>query len=146
MIGWLPDLDRWAGIIARYLKPGGFFYMAEFHPVVWMFDEDFRNVKYYYHNREMISMDTVGSYADESSRVRGKEYSWNHSISEVLNALIARDLRLEFFNEYSFSPYPCFRNLVQGEDGNWRVRGLEDKIPMVYSLRASRPLDGAGHS
>jgi 2-polyprenyl-3-methyl-5-hydroxy-6-metoxy-1,4-benzoquinol methylase len=42
VIGWLPDLNKWAEIIAHFLKPGGFFYMAEFHPVVWMLDEDFR--------------------------------------------------------------------------------------------------------
>jgi hypothetical protein len=41
-------------------------------------------------------------------------------------------------NEYSYSPYPCFNNIVQGADGNWRVKGLEDKIPMVYSLKATK--------
>ncbi len=28
-----PDLARWAEIIASFLRPGGFFYIAEFHPV-----------------------------------------------------------------------------------------------------------------
>lgn len=39
---WLPDLASWAGVIARYLKPGGFFYIAEAHPSARMFplDED----------------------------------------------------------------------------------------------------------
>ena len=32
VIGWLPDLNKWAEIIAYYLKPGGLFYLAEFHP------------------------------------------------------------------------------------------------------------------
>src|SRR3569833_2969415 len=50
VIGWLPDLNKWAEIIGHFLKPGGFFYMAEFHPVVWMLDEDFKEVKYSYHN------------------------------------------------------------------------------------------------
>jgi len=136
VIGWLPDLDRWSEIIFSFLKPGGFFYMAEFHPVVWMLDEDFKQVKYYYHNHEIVVMDTQGTYTDRSADIQGKEYSWNHGISEVLNALLSQKLELTFFNEYSYSPYPCFKNLIQGPDGNWRVIGIEDKIPMVYSLKA----------
>jgi 2-polyprenyl-3-methyl-5-hydroxy-6-metoxy-1,4-benzoquinol methylase len=37
-IGWLPDLDQWAGIISLYLKPGGTFYIVDFHPALWMMD------------------------------------------------------------------------------------------------------------
>jgi ubiquinone/menaquinone biosynthesis C-methylase UbiE len=138
VIGWLPDLNKWAKIISHFTKPNGFFYMAEFHPVVWMMDENFERIKYYYHNQELIEIDSEGTYTDRSADVKGKEYSWNHSISEVLNALISHGLQLSFFNEYSYSPYPCFNNIVQGPDGNWRVKGLEDKIPMVYSLKADR--------
>jgi len=141
VIGWLPDLNLWADIISHFIKPGGFFYMAEFHPVVWMLDEDFKEVKYYYHNQETIVMDAQGTYTDRYADIRGKEYSWNHSIAEVLNALLSKKLQLEFFNEYSYSPYPCFRNIIQGNDGNWRVKGFEDKIPMVYSLKASKRFD-----
>jgi hypothetical protein len=101
-----------------------------------MLDEDFKQVKYYYHNHETIVMDSQGTYTDRNADVRGKEYSWNHGISEVLNALLSQKLELAFFNEYSYSPYPCFKNLNQGTDGNWRVIGIEDKIPMVYSLKA----------
>ena len=111
--------------------------MAEFHPVVWMLDEDFGKVKYYYHNQELIAIDAQGTYANPDADIQGKEYSWNHSIGEVLNSLINQGLQLDFFNEYSYSPYPCFKNIVQGADRNWRVKGLEDKIPMVYSLRAT---------
>lgn len=134
VIGWLPELEPWARIVDRFLKPGGQFYMAEFHPVVWMLDEDFSGVKYYYHNQELIVMDSAGTYTEDSPVIEGKEYSWNHSLSEVLNALLSRGLQLRFLNEYSYSPYACFRNLVQGPDGNWRVKGLEDKLPMVYSV------------
>src|SRR5690606_19279998 len=37
VIGWLPDLDKWATIISKSLKPGGKLIFVEFHPVVWMF-------------------------------------------------------------------------------------------------------------
>lgn len=138
VIGWLPDLDKWAAIISKYLKPGGTFYMAEFHPVVWMFDDEFTHIKYYYENREVIETESKGTYTDRDADIVAMEYGWNHSISEVLNSLLNQGLKLKHFNEFSYSPYPCFNNVVQGEDGNWRIKGMEGKIPMMYSLSAIR--------
>jgi ubiquinone/menaquinone biosynthesis C-methylase UbiE len=135
-IGWLPDLDKWAGIISQFLKPGGMFYIAEFHPVVWMFDDEFTHIKYYYENRELIVTENYGTYTDRKADIKGKEYSWNHSISEVLNALIKQGLQIQRFNEFMYSPYANFSNTVQGKDGNWYIKGMEGKIPMVYSVRA----------
>jgi len=136
VVGWLPDLDKWAQIISHFLKPGGIFYMSEFHPVVWMFDEEFIHIKYYYDNRELIITENEGTYTDRNADIKGKEYSWNHSISEVLNALINAGLQMEFFNEHMYSPYPCFRNVIETEECKWHIKGMEGKIPMVYSLRA----------
>lgn len=135
-IGWLPDLDKWAGLIARYLKPGGRFYFAEFHPVLWMFDDDFTHIQYSYENRELIVTENQGTYTDREAPITGKEYSWNHSISEVLNALIGAGLQPEFFNEHMYSPYSCFRNMTETAPGKWEIRGMEGKLPMVYSLSA----------
>ena len=33
-IVWLPKLETWGKVIAEHLKPGGVFYMAEFHPAM----------------------------------------------------------------------------------------------------------------
>ena len=137
-IGWLPDLVPWAQMIAEKLKPGGIFYIAEFHPVVWMFDDDFTRIAYSYENREVIITENQGTYTDRNADIKGKEYSWNHSISEVLTALTGAGLQLKQFNEYMYSPYPCFRNVIEFEPGKWHIRGLEGKIPMLYSLKATR--------
>lgn len=138
VIGWLPDLDKWAEIIAHYLKPGGIFYMAEFHPVLWMFDDEFTHIKYAYENLEVIVTENEGTYTDRNADIKGKEYSWNHSISEVLNALISAGLKIEMFNEHMYSPYGCFRNTIESEKGHWYIKGMEGKIPMVYSVRATK--------
>ncbi|HEX7844891.1 MAG TPA: class I SAM-dependent methyltransferase [Chitinophagaceae bacterium] len=136
VVGWLPDLTKWAELIAYYLKTGGIFYLAEFHPVVWMFDEQFTHVKYHYDNKEIIVTENQGTYTDRNAEIKGKEYSWNHSISEVLNALIAAGLKIEVFNEFMYSPYPCFNNIVEAGNGNWHIKGMEGKVPMVYSVKA----------
>lgn len=138
VIGWLPDLNKWASIIAHFLKPGGSFHLMEFHPVVWMMDENLERVKYYYHNEEIISEESTGTYTDRYADIKYTEHSWNHSLSEVVNALINHGLRIEHLNEFPYSYYNCFNNLVQGYDGNWRVNRLENKIPMMYSIKAIR--------
>lgn len=134
VVGWLPDLDKWAALVAHYLKPGGIFYLAEFHPVVWMFDDEFTHIQYAYDNQEMIVTQSQGTYTDRDAPITASEYSWNHSISEVLNALLNQGLQLQFFNEHMYSPYPCFTNVVAAGEGKWHIKGLENKIPMVYSL------------
>jgi SAM-dependent methyltransferase len=136
-IGWLPDLEKWAAVIRHFLKPDGFFYMAEFHPVVWMFNDDFTALQYPYHNNGVIETQNTGSYTDRDAPVQYTDYSWNHGLSEVLNALLGAGLHLRFFNEFPFSPYNCFANTVRGEDGYYRIHGLENIIPMVYSLKMS---------
>ena len=138
-IGWLPDLDPWAKVITERLKPGGYFYMAEFHPVIWMFDDDFTSIKYHYDNKELIVMEDQPTYTGDKNEIVGREYSWNHSISEVLNALINAGLKIEFFNEHTYSPYSNFKNSVETESGKWHIKGMEGKLPMVYSLRAIKP-------
>jgi len=138
-IGWLPDLTKWAEIIAYYLKPGGVFYMADFHPVVWMFDDEFTRIQYYYENRELIVTENYGTYTDRKADIKGKEYSWNHSTSELLNALIGQGLQLRHFNEFMYSPYSNFTNSVETAKGRWQIKGMEGKIPMVYSIKAVKP-------
>lgn len=138
VVGWLPELSSWGKLISDYLKPGGIFYLAEFHPVVWMFDDDFTHIKYPYENREVIVVENEGTYTDRKANITGKEYGWNHSLSEVLNSLINAGLKINFLNEYLYSPYPSFRHVVEFEKGKWYIKGLEGRIPMVYSLSASK--------
>jgi len=47
---WLPDMQRWAQVIANTLKPGGRLIFVEFHPVVWMFDNTFTKIQHAYFN------------------------------------------------------------------------------------------------
>lgn len=139
-IGWLHDLDRWAKIISDFLKPDGKFVFAEFHPVVWMFDDQFEKIGYNYFNSGPISEIQTGTYADRDAELTLSAVSWNHSISEVLNSLINNGLRINSFDEYDYSPYNCFEKTVEFEPGKFRIKHLENKIPMVYSICAAKKL------
>jgi SAM-dependent methyltransferase len=135
-IGWLPDLNKWADIVSHFLKPGGTFYIADFHPVLWMMDEAFEYIKYPYFNAAVIAEENTGTYTDREAPIKTNEYSWNHPMSDIFNSLIRNGLQIEFLHEYSYSPYKCFKKLEQGDDGMWRVTGMQEKMPMVYSIKA----------
>lgn len=135
-IGWLPDLDTWAEIVSHFLKPGGTFYIADFHPAMWMMDNDFEYVKYSYFNTEVITEEISGSYSDRNAPIRSTEHSWNHPFSEIINSLISHGLQVTQFNEFPFSPYNCFNKMEQGEDGMWRIIGMNEKLPVMYSIKA----------
>ncbi len=135
-IGWLPDLDKWAEIVAHFLKPGGIFYIADFHPTLWMMDENFEKIKYNYFNTEVITEEVSGTYSDRDAPIRSTEHGWNHPFSEIFNALIKQGLQIQQFNEYPYSPYNCFNNLEKGADDMYRIKGMDEKMPMMYSIKA----------
>ena len=137
-IGWLPNLDKWAAVISRFLKPGGQFVFVEFHPVVWMFDDDFEKIGYRYFNSGAIVETENGTYADRSANIEQQSVTWNHSISEVLNSLIKNGLEINAFDEFDYSPYNCFKHTVEFEPGKYRIKHLDNKIPMLFSLRATK--------
>lgn len=137
-IGWLPDLDRWARVVAHFLKPGGKFVFAEFHPVVWMFDDDFEKVGYRYFNSGAIVETESGTYADKSADITQQSITWNHGLAEVISSLIQHGLEINALEEYDYSPYNCFRHTVEFSPGKYRIQHLDDKIPMAYSILATR--------
>lgn len=140
-IGWLPNLDKWAKVINHFLKPGGSFVFAEFHPFVWMFDSGFQKIDYSYFNVETIIETETGTYADKAAPMEAKTISWNHDLSEVFTSLISNNLEIKTFKEYDYSPYNCFSNMEEFESKRFRIPHLQNKIPFVYALKALKKLD-----
>jgi SAM-dependent methyltransferase len=139
-IGWLPDIKQWAKVVSTFLKPGGEFIFVEFHPVVWMYDNDFNEVTYHYHNQEPIVEIESGTYADKNAAINTKSITWNHSLAEVINALLAEGLLLQQFHEYDYSPYACLNGMVEVEPGKFVVEKFGNKIPYVYALKCKKPI------
>ncbi len=131
--GWFPDLAPWAQLIADKIVSGGRFILVDFHPVIWMFDNDFNKVIYSYFNRETIKEEVNQTYTDGKLSQTMTSYSWNHSLSDIMTALRAAGLSLHQFQEVDYSPYPCFNKVVPSEKG-YHIRGYEEKLPMVYAM------------
>jgi 2-polyprenyl-3-methyl-5-hydroxy-6-metoxy-1,4-benzoquinol methylase len=142
-IGWLPDMDKWAGIVAHFLKPGGRFVFVEFHPVVWMFDDNFERVAYNYFNTETIVETTEGTYANRAAPITTQTTSWNHNMAEVLTALINQGIAITTVQEFDYSPYNVLGDMEQTSPRQYRNKKMGNKLPLVYALEGvKRDIDG----
>jgi SAM-dependent methyltransferase len=146
-IYWLNDLDEWARIAASYLKPGGLFYIAEFHPFPMVFEdaEDGQSLKIAYPSRsrsdEPLRFETHGSYAVPDADYHAVEYGWNHSMSDIINSLIKAGLQIEFLHEYHFSAdRSMFKALEPTGDGWYQLKNPVERaaIPLMFSIRAHK--------
>jgi len=139
VIGWLPDLMEWGRIIAESLNPGGTFYIVEFHPFVWMMDDKFEKFAYsYFHSEDPLELDLQGTYTDRTAPIRHKDFNWIHTLGDVVNALIAAGLEIEFLHEFPFTVYDCFPNLEKTGEQRWVFKSLKDTIPYLFSIRARK--------
>ncbi len=144
VIVWLLDLEEWARIIAHFLKPRGFFYIREFHPFAYVFDDDDSvtelRVRYsYFQGKDPLKFEDEGSYASGDVKT-GKipSFEWNHSISEVINSLIDAGLTIDFFHEFPITAYKALPYMIQESSGRWVLPENEGKIPLMFSLKASK--------
>jgi SAM-dependent methyltransferase len=151
VLNWLPELSAWGRLIARYLRPGGFFYIVEAHPTARIFpmDEDmpkarsFRPFFPYFHDPAGIRWPPSSDYADEQAKHEIGAHEWQHSMSDILNALIGAGLTLEWLHEFPF----CSWKVVAGCEPVERFSAAheyfarpasEPALPLMFSLRARR--------
>jgi len=140
VIGWLPDLQPWANMIAERLEKGGSFYMVEFHPIVWMFDylQQPAPLRYAYHQKEVIYEEYQGTYADMNANIVSKEFAWNHGLGQIISSLATAGLTIEYLNEYDESPYEIFPNLIKTPKEMFVTK---DRLyPLVFEIKATKPL------
>ena len=144
---WLPDLDRWAEVIDHFLKPGGTFFIAEFHPMAGVFDfereDDRLELRFPYFESTAPHVwlpDGTGSYADLDAEVTATTYEWFHSLGEVVTALSSRGLVIQHLHEHRHSVYRMLPHMQQGEDGLWRLPDRADSVPLMFSIKATKPL------
>ncbi|WP_329110586.1 class I SAM-dependent methyltransferase [[Kitasatospora] papulosa] len=143
-LNWLPDVTRWAEVAASLVAPGGFLYLAEFHPFTdCLDDETGSTVTYDYFSREAWVDDSPGTYADlDAVTFHNRSVEWQHPVGEVVSALAAAGLRIEFLHEHDASLFPRYQVLKRGGDGYYRFPSDRPRIPMMYSIKASRQVRG----
>jgi SAM-dependent methyltransferase len=138
-LNWLPDVERWAEVVAGLLVPGGFLYLAEFHPFVQTLADEELTVAYPYFEPEGRRWEDEGTYADlEADVPASPTWEWTHPLGEVVSAVLGAGLRLELLHEH---PYTLFERwpFLERRDGRYHLPADRPSLPLMYSLRASSP-------
>lgn len=142
---WLPDLTRWAEVVAHYLKPGGRFHLLETHPMVGMFDDGedvtgLRVARDYLHDPEPSYWPGGGvDYADLTTPITLPSYEWQHDLGEVVTALAGAGLRVESLREHEGLPWRPFPFMVEAGERWWRLPDGTPRVPLSFSVTATKP-------
>jgi SAM-dependent methyltransferase len=136
---WLPDISRWAGVVAALLEPGGFLYLVEGHPFAQILDdaEGTTVVRDYFDDQAQIE-DYPYTYTDGPALKHTRSVQFQHQFGQVVTALVEAGLRIDFVNEHDFDVFQRFESLER-DGGQYRFPAGHPRVPMMFSLRADRP-------
>lgn len=143
-IYWLPDLERWAEVIATHLEPEGRFYIADGHPFAGPYHYDSTAddlvVAHPYFNEEPITEEFDGSYAGwDFGLEHRRSHGFAHPMDEIINALVDVGLSIEFLHEHPWSFFQRFEAMEADDEDRWWLPGLEHDLPFTFSLLARKP-------
>jgi SAM-dependent methyltransferase len=140
---WLPDVARWAAIVAELLAPGGRLFMREGHPMLWALADSRADrllvVEHPYFERDEPDVFTdAGTYVQtDTVFLENTTHSWNHGLGEIVTALLTRGMRLTGFVEHDSAPWDALPG--QTEEVGPREFRLADRpwrLPQTYTLQA----------
>jgi SAM-dependent methyltransferase len=147
VLGWLPDIRGWARVVARFVKPGGRFYISEAHPVVDVFEtegvkpRELRLQYPYWEHGDPLVFDVKGSYADPDADLGSEqqEHGWDHGLGEIVTALIDAGLRIDRLEEHPFLEWKV--DFLEHDPANdrWVLPKGPGELPLMFSVLASKP-------
>jgi SAM-dependent methyltransferase len=140
-IVWLPDIRRWAQVMADLTAPGGMFYVAEFHPVTEVFGDGDLTVEHPYFHDGPQRWDEAGTYVDFDAPTEANvSYQWIHNLGDVVSAIVAAGLRVELLHELDYTLFQRWPFLVHDPaTRSYRMPADRPSLPLMYSIRACKP-------
>ena len=135
VIGWIPDLIKWGSIISSHLEKGGVFLLTEFHPFLELIKNN--GYDYFYNPIPDIEIEK-GSYTDGGEKLTTKTCWWNHSLTDIFNALETNGLKLTGFKEFDYSPF-LLEGMIKKSEGKYVLKTRKTKsTPYVFTLTATK--------
>ncbi|HWS47517.1 MAG TPA: class I SAM-dependent methyltransferase [Acidimicrobiia bacterium] len=141
---WLPDIHRWAQIVAALLRPGGRLFMREGHPMLWTLADPRPDgllvVEYPYFETEGVRFSEPASYVAHDEPLDSPDIvHFNHGLAEVITALMNAGLSLTAIDEHDTVPWnPLGDAMEDVGGGEYRLRDAPDRLPATYTLRATK--------
>jgi len=140
-LNWLPDLPGWARVVGDLLRPGGFLYLLELHPMWVALGDDGVTLREHAIGAPYQAWDEgdVGSYAAPDVRFTNTA-SWErlHNLGDILGSVLDAGLVIELFEEHDVTPSPT-PWLDRRDDALYHFRDGAWRFPLTFSLRARKP-------
>lgn len=146
-LNWLPDVRGWARVVASLLRPGGTLHLHEGHPVLWSLDhqrtDDLLAIRFpYFESAGPLVMNEPGTYTDGDAAAmqHTATVEWNHGLGEIVQAVIDAGLVVTMLAELQYCDWlalPAVMEVVD-RDGGARLRVAPERLPLTYTLRATR--------
>ncbi|MFG2039405.1 class I SAM-dependent methyltransferase [Dactylosporangium sp. NPDC048998] len=142
---WLPDIHRWAAVVAALLRPGGRLFIREGHPMLWSVDETRGDgvlaVHFPYFEQEApLVWDDGTTYVEtEVKFVNNVTHQWNHGLGEIVTALLGEGLELTMLQEHDSCPWDPLPGFTVGDEhGEYRLAARPERLPLTYTLQARK--------
>lgn len=139
---WVPNAQRWAGVVAGLLKPGGRLFIREGHPLLWTLDETADPAwprHAYFETAEPLEWVETETYVDTDATIANSTtHSWNHSLGEIITALLDHDMTLTAFIEHDSVPWNALpgQMTLDEETGEWRMTRDPRRLAASYTIQA----------
>ena len=147
-ICWLPDIARWAHVVADLLRPGGRLFLREGHPVLWSMSDPRSDgllvVEFPYFETDGVAFSEAVTYAGEGTLAAPDIIHFNHGLGEIFNALWEAGLTITAFDEHREVPWnPLGDAMVASDthDGEFVLASGRDRMPLSYTLQAVKLAD-----
>ena len=143
---WLPDVARWAAVVAGLLRPGGRLFIREGHPMLWTLSDPRPDgllvIEHPYFESAGVAFHEPNSYAGEGTLDAPETVQFNHGIAEILDGVLAAGLSLTGFEEHrevSWNPLGAAMVASADHPGEYVLAAGRDRLPCSYTLQAVKP-------
>jgi SAM-dependent methyltransferase len=141
---WLPDIRRWARVVAALLRPGGRLFVRDGHPMLATIedpkDDGLLTVGYpYFETAEPLVFEDGGTYVETDAVFTHKvTHEWNHGLGEIVTALLDAGMTLSGLVEHDSVPWNALPGVMTKTDGEWRLTENPARLPCSFTLQAIR--------
>jgi SAM-dependent methyltransferase len=138
---WIGDLDGWMRSAHAVLRPGGRLVLVDVHPLyMTMATVEPLALDFPYADDGPRRFDEEGSYADRDAKLAATaSIQFGHSLGEIVTAALRAGLRVEALHEHlDVDRDPRGDLLAREDDGRYRLRISGEKLPILYTLIATR--------
>ena len=146
---WLPDVRRWARVVAALLAPGGRLFVREGHPVLWSIDESRTDAlvigyDYFEQARPMVFTEEQSYVESDVTLTASTTHQWNHGLGEIVGAVLAAGLVLVGLDEHQSVPWEALPGQMEPVDEEFRLVEHRERLPLTYTLQAVKPRERRG--